>query len=211
MAHPSDPRLLVLHGLRLKGFAEPPVVAELYGLDLPSVEAHLVAAADDELVLHRDGRISGWSLTPAGRKEVERLVAEELDGIDARTEVDECYRRFLAMNADMLSICTDWQMRGVGDLAVVNDHSDAGYDQKVIDRLVGLHDQVRPIIADLRALLARFAPYGNRLRAALEKLLEGERDYFTKPIIDSYHTVWFEMHEDLLTTLGLDRSKEGEH
>ena len=69
-------------------------------------------------------------------------------------------------------------------------------------------DQVRPIIADLRTLLVRFAPYGNRLRGALEKLIEGERDYFTKPIIDSYHTVWFEMHEDLLATLGLDRSKE---
>ena len=210
MARPSDPRLLVLHGLRLKGFAEPPVVAGMYGLDLPSVEAHLATAAEDELVLRRDGRISGWTLTASGRKENERLVAEELDAIDARAEIDAFYRRFLALNTDMLGICTDWQMRGVGDLAAVNDHSDAAYDRQVIDRLVGLHDQVRPIIADLRTLLARFAPYGNRLRGALEKLLEGERDWFTKPIIDSYHTVWFEMHEDLLTTLGLDRSAEGE-
>ena len=208
MAHPSDPRLLVLHGLRLKGFAEPPALADLYGLDLPSVEAHLSSAADDELVLRREGRISGWTLTASGRKEDERLVGEELDGVDARSEVDACYRRFLALNGDMLAICTDWQMRGVGDLAAVNDHSDAAYDHGVIQRLVGLHDQVRPIIADLRTVLARFAPYGNRLRNALEKLLEGERDWFTKPVIDSYHTVWFELHEDLLTTLGLDRSKE---
>jgi hypothetical protein len=208
MAHPSDPRLLVLHGLRLKGFAEPPVVAELYGLDLPSVEAHLVTMAEDELVLRRDGRISGWALTATGRKEDERLVAEELEEIDAREEIDGCYRRFLALNQDMLSICTDWQMRGVGDLAVVNDHTDQAYDQKVVDRLVGLHDQARPIVADLRTLLVRFAPYGNRLRNALERLVGGERDWFTKPVIDSYHTVWFEMHEDLLTTLGLDRSKE---
>ena len=208
MPHPSDPRLLVLHGLRLKGFAEPPVIAELYGLDQPSVEAHLATMAEDELVLRREGRISGWSLTATGRKEDERLVAEELEQIGAREEVDGCYRRFLALNKDMLGLCTDWQMRGVGDLAVVNDHSDAAYDQQVIDRLVGLHDQVRPIVADLRTLLARFAPYGNRLRNALEKLVGGERDWFTKPVIDSYHTVWFEMHEDLLTTLGIERSKE---
>ena len=208
MAHPSDPRLLVFHGLRLKGFAEPPVVAELFGLDVPSVEAHLAAAADDELVVRRDGRISGWSLTAAGRKEHERLLAEELDACDARSEVDACYRRFLALNGEFLAVCTDWQMRGVGDLAVVNDHSDAAYDQKVVDRLMGLHDQVRPIVADLRTLLARFAPYGNRLRNALEKVVGGERDWFTKPVIDSYHTVWFELHEDLLTTLGLERSKE---
>ena len=208
MAHPSDPRLLVFHGLRLKGFAEPPVVAELFGLDLPSVEAHLAAAAADELVLHREGRISGWSLTPTGRKEHERLLADELDACDCRAEVDDCYRRFLALNKDMLAVCTDWQMRGVGDLAVVNDHSDAAYDQQVVERLVGLHDQVRPVIADLRTLLARFAPYGNRLRSALEKVVAGERDWFTKPVIDSYHTVLFELHEDLLTTLGLERSKE---
>jgi hypothetical protein len=26
----------------------------------------------------------------------------------------------------------------------------------------------------------------------------------------SYHTVWFELHEDLLTTLGLERASESE-
>ena len=30
----------------------------------------------------------------------------------------------------------------------------------------------------------------------------------TKPVIESYHTVWFELHEDLLVTLGLDRAAE---
>ena len=27
-------------------------------------------------------------------------------------------------------------------------------------------------------------------------------------MIDSYHTVWFELHEDLLATLGLERAAE---
>jgi hypothetical protein len=27
-------------------------------------------------------------------------------------------------------------------------------------------------------------------------------------MIDSYHTVWFELHEDLLATLGRQRSQE---
>jgi hypothetical protein len=27
-------------------------------------------------------------------------------------------------------------------------------------------------------------------------------------VVDSYHTVWFELHEDLLCTLGLERSSE---
>jgi hypothetical protein len=28
-------------------------------------------------------------------------------------------------------------------------------------------------------------------------------------MIASYHTVWFEMHEDLLSTLGIERGSEG--
>jgi hypothetical protein len=30
-------------------------------------------------------------------------------------------------------------------------------------------------------------------------------------MIDSYHTVWFQLHEDLLNTLGIDRATEGSH
>ena len=61
---------------------------------------------------------------------------------------------------------------------------------------------------DLSKLLARFATYGPRLRSALQRVENGDVDWFTKPMIDSYHTVWFELHEDLLATLGIERSKE---
>ena len=43
---------------------------------------------------------------------------------------------------------------------------------------------------------------------ALRRVRAGEHDWFTKPVIESYHTVWFELHEDLLASLGLDRSSE---
>ncbi len=90
----------------------------------------------------------------------------------------------------------------------MNDHTDAAYDQQVVLRLVGLHDRVRPIVADLRQLLVRFGGYSTRLRTAVERVTHGDRDWFTKPTVDSYHTVWFELHEDLLATLGLVRAKE---
>jgi hypothetical protein len=134
------------------------------------------------------------------------VVVGELDAAGAREAVRGCYDRFLALNPDLLAVCTDWQMRG----DAVNDHADAEYDQGVIDRLVDLHVRLRPILADLRSHLARFAGYSQRLRGALERVTEGERDWFTKPTIDSYHTVWFELHEDLLATLGLERSKEAQ-
>ena len=42
----------------------------------------------------------------------------------------------------------------------------------------------------------------------MDEVRRGHGEWFDKPLIDSYHTVWFELHEDLLATLGLERSTE---
>ena len=123
--------------------------------------------------------------------------------------LDAAYRRFLAINQELLGICTAWQLREVGGESVVNDHADATYDAGVIDQLAELDAQVQPIAADLGSALARFGRYGARLAEALAKVRAGDHDWFTKPMIASYHTVWFELHEDLLATLGIERSQEG--
>ena len=208
MASASAPRLLVLHGLRLKGFAPVDAVTGAAGMAPADTEAELARLSDEGLAAYREGRMSGWALTPTGRKEHERLLAEELDQVGCREVVDDAYRRFVALNPELLEVCTDWQLRTVDGQQVVNDHSDTAHDQAVVQRLMSLHDRVRPITADLREALARFSPYGTRLREALEKVVAGDRDWLTKPVIDSYHTVWFELHEDLLATLGIERAKE---
>jgi DNA-binding MarR family transcriptional regulator len=207
--HRSEPRFLVLHGLRLKGFAEAAPVADGAGLDAAEAEDHLRALAGEGLVSRRDGRVSGWSLTPDGRAEHRRLVSEELDVSGAKAVVDDAYRRFLALNPELLAVCTAWQLRPEGDASVVNDHGDAAYDRQVVERLAAVHGQVEPLTDELARHLGRYGRYGPRLRAALDKLTAGDPEWFTKPIIDSYHTVWFELHEDLLCTLGLERAAEG--
>jgi hypothetical protein len=209
MASRSEPRLLVLHGLRVKGFAEAGPVAAGAGLDGAEVEAALQALAGEGLVTRREGRISGWSLTPDGRSEHRRLVGEELDVSGAKAVVDDAYRRFLGLNPELLAVCTAWQLRPEGEAQVVNDHGDAGYDRLVVERLAAVDEAVRPVLADLEALLERYGRYRPRLAAALERVTAGDGEWFTKPIIDSYHTVWFELHEDLLCTLGLERGAEG--
>ena len=78
MGQASDPRFLVLHGLRLKGFAEPPAVATAVGLDVDTVQQHLPGLADDELAVHRTGSISGWTLTRTGRQVQQDLAAKDL-------------------------------------------------------------------------------------------------------------------------------------
>jgi hypothetical protein len=208
MAGGSDPRLLVLHGLRLKGFAESADVAALVQLDPSVVAAQLDDLQRDELVLYREGRLTGWALTPAGRQAQEGLLKAELEACGARDAVFDAYKRFLDLNTELLSVCTAWQMK---DEATINDHSDAAYDRDVIDQLHELHRRVEPIISDLEETLNRYGGYGPRLAASLEKLRRGEKEWFTKPLIDSYHTIWFQLHEDLLNSLGIERSQEGAH
>jgi hypothetical protein len=208
MPSASDSRLLVLHGLRLKGFAEAADVAMLVGLEPDEVGARLEQLKGDELVLYREGRLTGWALTPAGRKAQEEGLQAELRVCGARDAVFDAYKRFLDLNNDLLGICTAWQMK---DEATINDHADAAYDKSVIDQLQQLHAKVEPIISDLEGTLGRYCGYRARLEASLTKLRSGESEWFTKPLIDSYHTVWFQLHEDLLNTLGIERSQEGAH
>ena len=63
-------------------------------------------------------------------------------------------------------------------------------------------------MASLTEALGRFGHYGPRLDFALSQVESGDINWFTKPSLDSYHEVWFELHEDLLVTLGIDRASE---
>ena len=208
MAHPSDRALQVLHTVRLKGFADAEPVAAASGLLVDDVVAELERGRDAGLVARREGRISGWSLTPDGRADVSERVRAELDASGARTVVEQAYRAFLAVNKDLLGVCTDWQLRPVNGQQATNDHSDAAYDEQVVKRLREIDDAVQPVCDELAGALDRFGRYGPRLSTALTKVEAGESDWFTKPLIDSYHTVWFELHEDLLATLGIERGSE---
>lgn len=216
MAHPSEPDLLALHGLRLKGFAEADVVATLLRKNEEEVAAALNGASASEFAMYRDGRMKGWALTPAGRVENERLLAAELDaappvdGVDARSIIQSVYDRFLALNGTMLAVCTRWQVKDA-NAQVLNDHSDPAYDAAVIDELALLDAGVQPLLAELVVVLDRFGGYADRFTHALERIRAGDQQWFTKPIMESYHTVWFELHEDLLASLGIDRASEGAH
>jgi hypothetical protein len=204
----SDATLQVLLGLRLKGFGGAEAIAEVIGLPADVVSAELTGFADKGWSLFREGRMTGWSLTAEGRAEGERRFADQLDGAGRRSEVQGGYERFLGLNHEMLAVCTDWQMK---DETTLNDHTDAGYDAAVVARLADIHEKVSPVCHDLTAALDRFGGYHGRLANALAKVQAGENEWFTSVRIASYHTVWFELHENLLATLGIDRATEGSH
>jgi hypothetical protein len=200
--------LRVVHALRLKSFADTDVVAEASGVTPGRAKQVLDGLAAEERVKYREGRMTGWMLMPGGRAYGEVLLAQQLDAAGKRSALEVIYRRFLEHNRPFLSLCTDWQVRMIDDVQVPNDHGDAEYDTTVIDRLADTNKVMQHICADLGALFDRFGDYGPNFAEALAKVQSGEIEWFTKPMIESYHTIWFELHEDLLASLGLDRAKE---
>lgn len=200
--------LLVLHALRIKGVAVPESVAVATGLGVEGVMEDLRELGAAGLVRSREGVVAGWALTADGRQRERELVAVELEAMGGRTSIEARYHDFRPLNAVFLQACADWQLRGEGADRVVNDHGDADYDRAVLSALASIGDELGKVLAELIATLPRFRPYRERLRAALAHVAAGELEYFTGPLIDSVHTVWFELHEDLLTTLNVQRSSE---
>jgi hypothetical protein len=150
-----------------------------------------------------------WRLTDDGRAEGERLLADEVDRLGVRPALTAAYDRFVTLNGPLLRACTAWQLRDADPSAlVVNDHTDPVHDRAVIARLRQVDEAVGPVCTDLAVHLGRFSVYGPRFSSAMAGVLAGRHDAFDGPTGDSYHAVWFELHDHLLATLGLDRSLE---
>ena len=65
-----------------------------------------------------------------------------------------------------------------------------------------------PLLERLVAVAPRLAPYPRRLGHALARIQDGDHAFLLRPIIDSYHSVWFELHEELIALAGRSRVQE---
>ncbi|OBK08266.1 hypothetical protein [Mycobacterium sp. 1245852.3] len=193
--------LEVLQAVRLKGRVSPADLTATLGTDLaaitPTVERLAAAGLLTEGVTLR--------ITSAGSDRLAALLAEERAGIDS-TAMAAAYADFRAVNADFKRLVTDWQLKG-GPGGAPNAHDDADYDAAVLARLDDVHARTMPIVEAAAAQLPRLRAYGTKLLAALDKVRAGETTWLTRPLIDSYHTVWFELHEELIGAVGLTREE----
>ena len=194
--------------LRLRAFATTEAVAEATGTPPDVVERLLSESESHRLVQHRSGRIDGWTLTAAGRRHGQELLVAEMEAAGARAAVTDAYLDFLPLNAELLSICTDWQVVDQGGEHVPNDHSDPLRDAAVLRRLDELHPAAMRVTDALSAALGRFSGYGPRLTDAHLHVAAGRTEWLSGATSSSYHGVWFELHEHLLTVLGHERTRE---
>jgi pyruvate,orthophosphate dikinase len=54
----------------------------------------------------------------------------------------------------------------------------------------------------------RLAVYGPRFDVAFDAFAAGDHSMLASPLKDSYHTVWFEYHEEMIALTGRDRATE---
>jgi hypothetical protein len=196
---------LVLHAVRLLGFADTTAIARRFELPRKEVDRALQdAEARGWTTYSSFAGTAGWSLTEAGRSENERLLSAELaHNADA---VRELYDEFLPLNALLQQACTDWQLRPTpADPLAANDHSDPAWDAGVLHELKVLNGALGPIAERLTKILPRFRGYDVRFSRALDRAVAGDAAWVDRSDVDSCHRVWFELHEDLLATLNLRR------
>ena len=203
----TPPDLLVLHAVRLLGFGPAERVAARFDLD-PGLVGELLEdhRAVGLVAWSAFGDSEGWSLTERGRVHGERRLAAELDASGRRDLVRRTHLDFLDLNARLLRAVTDWQTRPVaGDPLAANDHHDLRWDRRVLATLGELGSLLRPTMTPLVLALPRFEGYDERYAAALARSDAGQPRWVDGIGFDSCHTVWFQLHEDLIATLGLQR------
>jgi hypothetical protein len=201
----SDLELLALHALAVRKAGGPDAVATVLGRDEGEIAPALETAVAEGRAIGAKGT---FMVTPPGRKWLVQRYPEAYAEFRDDPEATAAYERFEKINRELLALFTDWQMMpSAGGARVPNDHSDAEYDNEIVDRLGRQHERAEKLLDRFAELEPRLGVYLRRLDDAYDKVLAGDHDWVSGARIDSYHTVWFELHEDLLRMLGREREE----
>lgn len=197
----SPPELRVALALKLKGLAEVDVLERVTGLACDTLDHVLAAASDAGSAAHRCGRIGGWHLTVDGREWLDGMLDAERSALVGREGIERCYKGFLELNAGFKEFCTRWQQEPEAELVA----------PAYAEELGGIHDRLAAVLVHGERELVRLGRYRTRFAAARDRFVAGDVAALTRPLNDSYHDIWMELHQDLLSTLGRERRKADGH
>jgi pyruvate,orthophosphate dikinase len=190
--------------LVVKGYATPEAAAAALLATADEVSASLDRLVADGLVEQAAG---SFRLTADGKS-----IGRERIAADAARWGEEnagaALDAFLALDHRMKETVTAWQMREVDGAQTFNDHADPAYDARILADLDALHVDASAWSRQLEAGLPHLAVYRQRLDRAAAATASGDHRFVASPRVDSYHGIWFELHEELILLAG--RSRAGE-
>jgi len=201
----DEARQALLLALRVKGAADSSQLRSATCTDESECE-RIIASLTAQGLIRKHERLRKYLLTSAGNEAVSSQLEKERQVIGL-VQLEELYGRFLVLDAEFKALAGAWQVRSHGPPPLFNDHSDSRYDQRIVNNLVRVHHRLRALLESLGKQRQRYNAYLARLANSLNRLCDGSLDHFTNPRVDSYHNIWFELHEDLLCTLGRQRSE----
>ncbi|UFU07922.1 transcriptional regulator [Ruania halotolerans] len=198
----SSDELLVLRAVRLAGFADTEAVADRVDLPAHIVGDTLRVLEGEQLIEHmRFADSGGWILTEAGKNRDGELLEEEREASGARAVLHATTENFeSSVNPRLVRTVTDWQLHSSADRAERS--------VEVLRELTDLADALSDLMAELADQLPRFSRYSRQFSAAVQKARAGEHQWVAGLGRLSCHIVWAELHEDLLSSLGRDRTVE---
>jgi pyruvate, orthophosphate dikinase len=182
----------VIRALQLKGFGSIGATAHALDTNEAAVEAVVDRLGDRVNITSR-----GVMVTPQGREWLATRMAEEQIFVDTAA-LTVLYGPFLVLNLGFKQSVSGWQLseQAAADL------------ETVTTELHQLHQDFRPIVDASVALVGRLTPYVHRFEHALEAFMGGDVSMLASPLKDSYHTVWFEYHEEMIHLVGRTRLEE---
>lgn len=199
---------LILHGLAIKKYAGAEDIAGIIGANPTAVTIFLKEQVVRGRIVENNDR---YSLKPTTRVALAGDYSRHYSAIRHNPDFVRAYEDFEKINISLKQLVTTWQVIEIHGSLVTNDHSDPSYDSRVIDRLGNLHEQAAGILAVLAQQLPRMQIYRDKLAQALERAEDGAIEWVSNARIESYHTLWFQLHEDLLCMMGRTRDeREGE-
>lgn len=188
----SPEQFRVLRSIAFAGAVMDP--SELLGVDRASVRSvvdQLVAAS---LVDRGDVLMT----TPAGETALSDWFAADRAALG--TAATKLHQQFQPLDAELKRLASAWQLAEAAD----------NWERRleIVEALASLHHQLRVLFSRHNEAIGRFDDYIRRLGKALAHVREGRTAYVASLSVDSYHTAWFQMHEDLLRVLDEQRDSE---
>jgi pyruvate,orthophosphate dikinase len=194
----------VIRCLSIKGTGSAGALAAALLSTAEAVERAVDHLAEAGIIKRRSGAAQ---LTQAGAARAAELVESDRRqwGADrALAALDT----FLPLDERVKATVAAWQVRQIAGQQVMNDHLDTDYDAEVLAGLQTVHGEVSAWFSSLGDAAGRLGGYLARLDRAVAEAIARDHRFLSAPLVDSYHSVWFELHEELIRLAGRTREEE---
>lgn len=145
-------------------------------------------------------------IEPAGESAVAEHRRLLLEQSGRKDDLLRYCDEFEKVNGRFKELVARWQMKDENGIQIVNNHRDREYDLAIISELTKTHEETTNIINEISEAIPTYQRFIGRFCLALQRVTDGNTSYMDQAR-DSYHGIWFELHESLLKLSGMKRKE----